>query len=130
TNIFVVITVLITAVSYYFSFVAGDGLWKAQGFNLWPRFKEEGFGKTVWNSMLLAFLFALSGLGIQAVIFEGLSYIIGTYQANDATQSPLNTKILWFFPALAWVAAITEQAIYRYFGVGIFRKWFKNTFAA
>jgi len=129
-NVFVVVYVLISAVSFYFSFVAGDGLWKAQGFNLWPRFKEESFGKTLWNSMLLGYLFALSGLGIQALIFEGLSYAIGTYSAIDATQSPLNTTMMWFFPALAWVAAITEEAVYRYFGVGIFRRWFKNTYAA
>lgn len=129
-NIIVVVSVIISAVSYYFSFVAGDGLWKAQGFNLWPRFKEKGFGETVWNSILIGTLFAISGLGIQAVIFEGLSYIIGTHQAIDAKQSPLNSTMLWFYPLLAWSAAISEEAVYRYFGVGIFRRWFKNTFAA
>lgn len=129
-NIIVVISVIVTAVSYYFSFVAGYGLWKAQGFNLWPRFKEAGFGQTFWNSMLLGVLFAVSGFGIQAVIFEGLSYIIGTHQAVDPLQSPLNSSLLWFYPLLAWTAAISEEAVYRYFGVGIFRRWFKNTYAA
>ena len=129
-NIIVLISVIVSAISYYFSFVAGDGLWKAQGFNLWPRFKEQSFGKTVWNSMLLGFLFALSGFGIQAVIFEGLGFIIGTHQAVDATQSPLNSTMLWFYPLLAWMAAISEEAVYRYFGVGIFRRWFKNTYVA
>lgn len=28
------------------------------------------------------------------------------------------------------MAAITEEVIYRYFGVGIFRRWFKNTWLA
>jgi len=135
---FMVISVAITtivlsvamAVSVYFSLVAGDGLWKAQGRSLWPRMKEPGYGDYVWRSMGLSYLFALIMLGLQPVIFFVLGKLIGTWGATDVTMSPYNMKYLWLMPVLAWAAAISEEAVYRFFGIGLFRRWFRNTFAA
>jgi len=125
-----VVSVIAMAVSYYFSFIAGDGLWKAQGFRLWPRFRDRDYGQHVWNSMKIGYLMALIGLGLQTIIFLVLSLVQGTWTANDTSQSLLNFEFMWLFPALAWFAAISEEVVFRYFGTGIFRRWFKNTWVA
>jgi len=33
-------------------------------------------------------------------------------------------------PVLAWAAAISEEAVFRFFGIGLFRRWFRHSFAA
>jgi len=123
-------TIVLGAVSYYFSFIAGDGLWRAQGFNLWPKFKEVGYGKHVWDSMKMGYLMAIIALGVQSIIFLLLTQLLGTWSANDTSQSLLNFEYSWLFPLIAWFAAITEEVIFRLFGVGLFRRWFKNTWIA
>lgn len=130
TAIFTVLLTIPMAASIYFSIVAGDALWKAQGRSLWPRFGQKGYGDYVWRSVGLAYLFAIILFAVQAVIFIGLKLSIGTWDTTDVTQSPYNIGILWLMPVLAWAAAISEEAVFRFFGIGLFRKWFKNTFAA
>lgn len=130
TAIFTVLLTIPMAGSIYISLVAGDGLWKAQGRALWPRFGQPGYGDYVWRSMGLSYLFAIILFALQAVIFIGLKFTIGTWDTTDVTQSPYNMAILWLMPVLAWAAAISEEAVFRLFGIGLFRKWFKNTFAA
>ncbi|WP_424766364.1 lysostaphin resistance A-like protein [Paenibacillus sp. sgz302251] len=130
TAIFTVFLAIPMAGSIYISLIAGDGLWKAQGRALWPRFGQQGYGNYVWRSMGLSYLFAIILFAIQAVIFRVLEFTIGTWSTTDATQSPYNMGILWLMPVLAWAAAISEEAVFRFFGIGLFRKWFKNTFAA
>lgn len=130
----VIITTILLSVamgaSVYFSIIAGDGLWKAQGRNLWPRLREPGYGDHIWRSMGLSYLFAAIMLGLQPLIFLALEKLIGTWGASDVTMSPYNMSPLWLMPALAWAAAISEEAIFRFFGIGLFRRWFRNTFAA
>ncbi|MCU6709840.1 CPBP family glutamic-type intramembrane protease [Paenibacillus sp. J5C_2022] len=129
----VLLTLLMTipmAGSVYISIVAGDGLWKAQGFHVWPRFREAGYGQYVWRSMGLAYLLALIMLGLQPIIFRALEAIIGTWGTSDVTMSPYNMKLLWLMPVLAWAAAISEEAVFRFFGIGLFRRWFRHSFAA
>lgn len=128
-----VITVLVSipmAASVYLSIVAGDGLWKAQGRQLWPRLGQPGYGDYVWKSMGLSYLFAIILLGIQPLLFRLLEVLIGTWGTSDVTMSPYNFSVLWLMPVLAWAAAISEEAVFRFFGIGLFRKWFRNTFAA
>ncbi|MBH5319243.1 CPBP family intramembrane metalloprotease [Paenibacillus sp. GSMTC-2017] len=128
-----IISVILTiplAASVYFSIVAGDGLWKAQGRNLWPRLRDQGYGNYVWRSMGLSYLFALILLGLQSIIFWALELLIGTWSSTDVTMSPYNMSMLWLMPVLAWAAAIMEEAVFRFFGIGLFRKWFRHTFAA
>jgi len=128
--IIVFISVIFGAIGMYFSFVAGDGLWKAQGYSLWPRFKDAGYGHYIVERMKIAYLLTFILLGLQTVIFLLLSLILGTWTANDTSQSFINMEYGWLFPAVAWLAAIGEEVTYRYFGVAIFRRWFKNTFVA
>lgn len=136
-NGFLVFTMILTvmlsvpmAASIYFSLVAGDGLWKAQGRRLWPRLGEPGYGNHVWRSAGLSYLFAVIMLGLQPLIFRGLEFVIGTWSTSDVLMSPYNVSVLWLMPVLAWAAAISEEAVFRLFGIGLFRKWFRHTFAA
>ncbi|WP_168122974.1 type II CAAX endopeptidase family protein [Paenibacillus sp. HB172176] len=130
TIVFTIILAVPMAASIYFSMVAGDGLWKAQGRKLWPRLGQPGYGQYVWRSMGLAYLFAAILLGLQPLIFILLSNVIGTWGTSDVTMSPYNMSVLWLMPVLAWAAAISEEAVYRFFGIGLFRKWFRSTFIA
>lgn len=130
TAIVSVLLAIPMAGSIYVSIVAGDGLWKAQGRALWPRFGQRGYGDYVWRSVGLSYLFAIILFAIQSVIFIALKLSIGTWETSDASQSPYNMGILWLMPVLAWAAAIGEEAVFRFFGIGLFRRWFKNTFAA
>ncbi|WP_171056356.1 CPBP family intramembrane glutamic endopeptidase [Paenibacillus sinopodophylli] len=130
TAVFTLLLTIPMAGSIYISMIAGDGLWKAQGRALWPRFGQKGYGDHVWRSVGLAYLFAIILFATQSVIFIGLKLTIGTWDTTDATQSPYNMGVLWLMPVLAWAAAISEEAVFRFFGIGLFRRWFKNTFAA
>ncbi|SFE53835.1 Membrane protease YdiL, CAAX protease family [Paenibacillus algorifonticola] len=114
----------------YFSFVAGDGMWRSWKRPVWPGFREKNYGEHVWRSMGLGYLIALILLGVQSVIFLVLESAIGSWSTSDATQSPYNIKWLWLMPMLAWCAAISEEAIYRFFGIALFRRWFKNIYVA
>lgn len=128
-----IITLIITgvlAVSVYFSLVGGDGLWRSMGHNLWPRFGETGYGDHVWRSMWLGYLIAFILLGLQTVIFIILMQVTGAWSTSDVSQSPYNLASPWIFPLMAWCAAISEEAVYRLFGIGLMKKWFKNTFIA
>lgn len=118
------------AASVYFAFVGGDGLWRSMGRNQWLRRGEAGFGADAWQGMKIGYLAAFAFLGLQAVIFLVMERGFGVWSTTDVTQSPLNFGIAWLFPLLAWCAAISEEAVYRLFGIGLFRKWFKNTAAA
>ncbi|MBB3108397.1 hypothetical protein FHS18_000425 [Paenibacillus phyllosphaerae] len=124
-----IITVLLAA-SVYFSLVAGDGLWRSMGKQLWPRMGEAGYGQHVWDSMKLGYLIAFILLGIQTVIFIVLELSTDAWSTTDVMQSPYNFAAPWVFPALAWCAAISEEVVFRLFGIGLLRKWFKNAFVA
>lgn len=116
--------------SIYFSLVAGDGLWRKRGLNPWPRPREAGYGDYTFRSMWIGYLTAFILLGLQPVIFIGLSSGIGTWFTTDASQSPYNMTYPWLFPLLAWGAGIGEEAVYRLFGIAIMKKLVRNTFLA
>ncbi|GGD74904.1 CPBP family intramembrane glutamic endopeptidase [Paenibacillus nasutitermitis] len=124
------IVTIIMGLAVYFSLVGGDGLWNAMGRRMWPRMSEPGYGDHVWRSMWLGYLIAFMLLGLQTVIFILLVNVTGAWSTTDVTQSPYNLGVLWIFPMLAWCAAISEEAVYRFFAIGIFKKWFNNTFVA
>ncbi|EXX85832.1 hypothetical protein BG53_14285 [Paenibacillus darwinianus] len=133
TNIGIAVQILFTvgiAVSVYFSLVGGDGLWRKMGRNLWLRRGEPGFGDHVWKAMKLGYWAAFIFLGLQTLIFIALEKGIGVWSTSDVTQSPLNFQIPWLIPLLAWAAAISEEAVYRMFGIAVFKKWFRSTAAA
>lgn len=133
TNFLVAFQLVFTigiAASVYFAFVAGDGLWRSMGRSLWLRRGEQGFGADAWRGMKIGYLAAFIFLGLQAVFFIVVENGFGVWSTSDPSQSPLNFGIPLLFPLLAWSAAISEEAMYRLFGIGLFRKWFKHTAAA
>ncbi|CAM4353483.1 CPBP family intramembrane glutamic endopeptidase [Paenibacillus tarimensis] len=120
----------IMAASVYISLVAGDGLWRGMGRNLWPRWGETGYGDHVWTSMKIGYWIAFIFLGLQTLIFIFLEMGTGAWATTDVSQSPINFAYPWLFPILAWCAAISEEAIYRLFGIAVFKRWFRSTYAA
>ncbi len=124
------IVTLILAASVYFSLVGGDGLWRQQGINLWPRAKEQGYGRHVLKSMADGYAWALILLGVQSVIFFVLERTIHTWSTTDASQSPYNMLYPALLPVLAWVAGIGEEAVYRLFGIPMLKKMFRSTLVA
>ncbi|MGF7047094.1 hypothetical protein J2T13_001596 [Paenibacillus sp. DS2015] len=115
----------------YFSLVGGNGLWRKEaGLNPWPRAKEPGYGSYVLNSMYVGYLWAFILLGVQSVIFLVLEHTLHTWSTTDSSQSPYNMLYPWTFPLLAWLAGISEEAIYRLFGIKMMKKIVKNTFIA
>ncbi|WP_219835922.1 CPBP family intramembrane glutamic endopeptidase [Paenibacillus sp. R14(2021)] len=129
----VIVSCLITivmALAVYFSLVGGDGLWRGMGRNLWPRFGQAGYGDHVWKSMWLGYLTAFMLLGLQTIIFIILMRVNGSWSTTDVTQSTYNLAAPWLFPLLAWCAAISEEAVFRLFGIGLMKRWFKNPFVA
>lgn len=114
----------------YFSLVAGNGLWRKDGFNIWGRAKESGYGNYVLHSMFSGYLWAFILLGLQSVIFFVLEKGLGVWSTTDASQSPYNMVYPWLMPILAWMAGIGEEAVYRLFGIRIFKKMVRSTILA
>lgn len=122
---------LIMSLLLYFSLVGGDGLWrKESGVNAWPRAREAGYGPFVMQSMKLGYLWALILLGVQSIIFVLLGLVLDTWSTTDASQSPYNMLYPWLFPLMAWFAGISEEAVYRLFGIRMVKKIVRSTFAA
>ncbi|QSF44283.1 CPBP family intramembrane glutamic endopeptidase [Paenibacillus tianjinensis] len=115
----------------YFSLVGGNGLWRQEeGLNPWPRAKEPGYGKYVLDSIRAGYVWALILLGVQTVMFIILSYTLHNWSTTDASQSPYNMRYAWLLPIVAWLAGLSEEAVYRLFGIRMLKKLVKNTFIA
>ncbi|KAI7260679.1 hypothetical protein KC345_g10007 [Hortaea werneckii] len=115
----------------YFSLVGGDGLWrKEEGLNPWPRAKEPGYGQYVLDSIRAGYVWAFVLLGVQTIMFIILSYTLDNWSTTDASQSPYNMKYAWLLPIVAWLAGLSEEAVYRLFGIRMLKKLVKNTFIA
>ncbi|UHA74577.1 CPBP family intramembrane glutamic endopeptidase [Paenibacillus sp. 481] len=122
---------LIQGIGVYFALVAGRQLWKDTTYgDLMPTWRNAHFGHHLVRSLWLGLLFAGLLLGVQTIIFFCLERGFDTWTANDAQQSPLNMTYMAFFPLLAWVAAISEEVVYRLFGVGLFLRWLRNPWLA
>ncbi|CAM3458537.1 MULTISPECIES: CPBP family intramembrane glutamic endopeptidase [Paenibacillus] len=129
--IFYAIYSLVFSALLYFSLVGGSGLWrKEDGLNPWPRAKEPGYGRYVLESMKVGYLWALILLGIQSLIFIALGLTLNTWSTTDASQSPYNMLYPWLFPLMAWLAGISEEAVYRLFGIRMVKKIVRSTFVA
>ncbi|WP_410514137.1 CPBP family intramembrane metalloprotease [Paenibacillus sp. BR2-3] len=115
----------------YFSLVGGNGLWrKEEGLNPWPRAKEPGYGKYVLDSIRAGYIWAFVLLGVQTIMFIILSYTLNNWSTTDATQSPYNMRYAWLLPIVAWLAGLSEEAIYRLFGIRMLKKIVRSTLAA
>lgn len=124
-----VVTVLL-GISLYLSLVAGNGLWDSIGRRKWPAWKETKFGSEVFNGMGRGYLLALFILGIQQVLFYIGESNFDVWAVNDPSDSVLNMVVPGFFPLMAWVAAISEEATYRLLGIILFKKLFRSNFIA
>jgi hypothetical protein len=115
----------------YFSLVGGDGLWRAEEkLNPWPRAKEPGYGQYVLDSIRAGYVWAFVLLGVQTIMFIILSFALDNWSTTDASQSPYNMKYAWLLPIVAWLAGLSEEAVYRLFGIRMLKKLVKNTFIA
>jgi hypothetical protein len=121
--VFQLVQIVVTAVLVYFTLVSGEGMLRSEGLSLWP---DRGYD--VFHSMKLGYLVCAFLLGVQAFLFFVAEYQFDTWSISDPTMSVFNMKWPWLFPVLAWVAAISEEAIYRLFGIMLFRKMLRNTF--
>lgn len=121
---------LFMAAALYFSFVAGDALWRSQGIVMWPRRGEPAYGRHVWESVKTGYLWALILLAVQAVLFFVLERTLGVFSTTDDSQSTYNMMYPWLFPILAWMAGISEEAIYRLFGIPMVKKIVRSTVLA
>lgn len=129
--IFYAVYSLVFSALLYFSLVGGSGLWrKEDGLNPWPRAGEAGYGSYVLESMKLGYIWACILLGAQSLIFIGLNLTLHTWSTTDASQSPYNMLYPWLFPLMAWLAGISEEAVYRLFGIKMVKKIVRNTFVA
>ncbi|MWC26808.1 CPBP family intramembrane glutamic endopeptidase [Paenibacillus sp. MMS18-CY102] len=116
------------AVSVWFSLIGGDGIWRRDGRRLWSRYGEPGYGDHVWRAMKLSYPLALVMLGAQSILLYSLDRSIGSWSTTSVESSPYNLAIPLLYPLLAWCAAISEEAIYRLFGIAWFTKVFRNKF--
>nr|WP_145163249.1 type II CAAX endopeptidase family protein [Paenibacillus terrae] len=125
----VILSIAMT-VLLYFSLVGGDGLWRKAGYNAWARAKEPGYGRYVLHSMFTGYLWAFILMGAQSVIYLVLDRTIHSWSTTDASQSPYNMLYPWMLPIMAWMAGISEEAVYRLFGIPMLKKIVRNTFVA
>lgn len=115
----------------YFSLVGGDGLWrKEEGLNPWPRANEPGYGRYVLDSLRAGYVWAFILLGVRTVMFIILSFTLDNWSTTDASQSPYNMRYALLLPVVAWLAGLSEEAVYRLFGIRMLKKLVKNTFIA
>jgi len=121
---------LVMSALLYFSLVGGDGLWRKAGLNAWARVKEPGYGPYVLHSMFTGYLWAFILMGVQSVIYIVLDKTIHSWSTTDASQSPYNMLYPWLLPIMAWMAGISEEAVYRLFGIPMLKKLVRNTFVA
>ncbi|WNS43325.1 CPBP family intramembrane glutamic endopeptidase [Paenibacillus sp. MMS20-IR301] len=122
---------LLMSLLLYFSLVGGDGLWrKEEGLNPWPRAKEPGYGQYVLDSIRAGYVWAFILLGVQTIMFIILSLTLNNWSTTDASQSPYNMKYAWLLPVVAWLAGLSEEAVYRLFGIRMVKKLVRSTFIA
>ena len=114
----------------YVSLVAGDAMWRRFGRPAWPRWREAGFGQATLVGMGRGYLLACGLIGVQSVLFWIAWRQFGAWAVNDPSQSLYNMFKPALFPLMAWAAAISEEAVYRLFGIALFKKLFRSTFLA
>lgn len=118
------------SVQLYFAMVSGEAMTRSEGWSLWPAWREPIFGTHVYEAMKKGYLISLFALGLQSLLFFLAENAFGTWAISDPSMSVHNMLWPWYFPALAWVAAISEEAVFRLFGVLLFKKMLRVNFLA
>lgn len=129
-NAVVVVIAVLMTMAVWFSLISGEQQSRKLGWNLWPRFRDKDFGEAVFYGMGRGYLICLVILGVQQVLFLVASLAFDSFSISDPSQSTINMKWPYLFPATAWVAAIMEEAIYRLFGVALFKRILRYNFPA
>ncbi len=114
----------------YLSIASGETLWKHSGMPKTPRWREASFGRETLHSAGRGYGLAMFMLGLQAVMLWIAQAGFGMWSVNDPTSSYYNFLYPMIFPLMAWAAAISEEAVYRLFGIALFQRLLRNTFLA
>jgi hypothetical protein len=130
--VFMSLITLLMAAAVYWAFVAGAGMAQARDSmnDLWPRWSHPLFGHEVLIGMGRGYLICLFLLGVQAVLFLLAERHFNVWSTNDPASSPYNMFWPVLFPLMAWAAAISEEAIYRLFGIFALKKLVRSSFLA
>lgn len=122
---------LIQGVILYFSLHAGKQAWELSVYrDVLPTWSDAAFGSKLIQALWIGIAYTGVLLGVQTVIFFILESGFHAWSSTDASQSPINLRIAPLFPLLAWVAAISEEGVYRLFGVGLLNRWLRNPWLA
>jgi membrane protease YdiL (CAAX protease family) len=121
---------ILLAAAVYFALITGVQMWKERGWNAWPRWKEARFGADVFYGMGRGYLICIFIIGVQQALFLFAGKTFHAFAINDPSQSEYN--MLWpaLFPTLAWMAAISEEIIFRLFGIIIIQRLLRIRFLA
>lgn len=111
---------MLMAAGVWLSLVAGDALWRSMGFRPWPAMRDPGFPAEAKRSVWLGYLYAFIVLGVQAVVLHAGFAFFGVWTTADPSVDPRNMLSPGLYPLLAWMAAISEEAIFRLFAVAAF----------
>jgi hypothetical protein len=116
---------MLMAITVYLSLVAGDGMWRRMGWQLWPSTGDPQYGSLIIASMARGYLICFIVLGFQSLLFFIAGSLFNIWATSDPLQSTHN--LLWptLYPLLAWSAAISEEAVFRLFGIVFFTYLFR-----
>ncbi|MEF3307050.1 CPBP family intramembrane glutamic endopeptidase [Paenibacillus sp. GYB003] len=128
----IVMNVVVTLMGLigYVSLAAGQPLWRDHGMRPWPRWREPAFGVHTTDSMKRGYMIACLMLGLQSLLFFVAEQRFDMWAVTDPSGSLYNLYRPELFPLMAWTAAISEEAIYRFFGIALFKKLLRSTFLA
>ncbi|WP_157729336.1 CPBP family intramembrane glutamic endopeptidase [Tumebacillus algifaecis] len=98
--------------------------------SLWLSRKDPEWGERLRLAAKRGYLLAFAWMG-----FQGLFYFIGeryfgVWYENDLSMSPANMWVPALFPLMAWFAGISEEIVYRLFGVTFLKRYLKYSFVA
>lgn len=116
---------MIMAITVYLSFVAGDGMWRKLDWHLWPSSKEQDYGPMIVRSMGKGYLICAIVLGFQSLLFFIAGKLFDIWSTSDPLMSTHNLLEPSLYPLLAWSAAISEEAVFRLFGIVFFVYMFR-----
>ncbi|WP_274363862.1 CPBP family intramembrane glutamic endopeptidase [Paenibacillus thermotolerans] len=119
--------ILLSAAGLYFCFIAGEAMCRRRGLHVWPADSDSGYGGHIVGSMWKGYAFAFGFLGLQSLIYLGAEKSFGTWYTIDSSTSPLNLLYPLLMPLLAWCAAISEEGVYRLFGIPALKAIFRFT---
>lgn len=121
---------LALGIATYLSLAAGGTLWRIQGTSKWPKWSDSSFGRETLQAMGRGYGLGIFMLGLQGVMLWIAQAGFGMWSVNDPSSSYYNFLHVGWFPLMAWTAAISEEAIYRLFGIAFFQRLIRSTFIA